>query len=314
MASGEAVAEATESQPAPAPVKRTPVSIARGLIRTARPKQWAKNVLVLAAPFAAGRITHLPVLGASAIAFVAFCLAASAIYLINDAKDVEADRAHPTKRNRPIAAGIVPVPAAMVASIVLMLAAIGIGFIDNWQLAVVIGVYEAVQLGYCFGLKHERVIDLCIVASGFLLRAIAGGVAANTPPSQWFLLVTAFGSLFMVAGKRYAEIRLFERTGAEIRASLRKYSATYLRFVWATSVAIVITTYSLWAFDDLRVASHHSVWSTISIVPFVIALLRYAGDVDSGDGGAPDEIVLRDRILQLLGLCWALTVAFAFYL
>ncbi len=314
MVSGEAVAEATESEVAPSAVRRTPVSIARGLMRTARPKQWAKNVLVFAAPFAAGRITHLPVLGAAAVAFVAFCLAASAIYLVNDAKDVEADRAHPTKRNRPIAAGIVPVPAAMALSVVLMLAAIGLSFIDNWQLAIVIGVYEAVQLGYCFGLKHERVIDLCIVASGFLLRAIAGGVAANTPPSQWFLLVAAFGSLFMVAGKRYAEIRLFEKTGAEIRASLRKYSASYLRFVWATSVAIVITTYSLWAFDDLRVASHHSVWSTISIVPFVIALLRYAGDVDSGDGGAPDEIVLRDRILQLLGLCWALTVAFAFYL
>ena len=314
MVSGEAVVEATESEEAPSAVKRTPVSIARGLVRTARPKQWAKNVLVFAAPFAAGRITHLPVLGAAAIAFVAFCLAASAIYLVNDAKDVEADRAHPTKRNRPIAAGIVPVPAAMALSVVLMLAAIGLSFVDNWQLAVVIAVYEAVQLGYCFGLKHERVIDLCIVASGFLLRAIAGGVAANTPPSQWFLLVAAFGSLFMVAGKRYAEIRLFEKTGAEIRASLRKYSASYLRFVWATSVAIVITTYSLWAFDDLRVESSHSVWSTISIVPFVIALLRYAGDVDSGDGGAPDEIVLRDRILQLLGLCWALTVAFAFYL
>ncbi|HJP76746.1 MAG TPA: decaprenyl-phosphate phosphoribosyltransferase [Pseudonocardiaceae bacterium] len=311
----EVVAETTESEHTPPSTpKRTPVTIGRGLIRTARPKQWAKNVLVLAAPFAAGKITHLPVLGAAGIAFLVFCLAASSIYLINDAKDVEADRAHPTKRNRPIAAGIVPVPAAYALSGVLMLASIGLSFVDNWQLAVVIGVYIAVQLGYCFGLKHERVIDLVIVASGFLLRAIAGGVAANTPPSQWFLLVTAFGSLFMVSGKRYAEIRLFERTGAEIRASLRKYSASYLRFVWATSVAIVITTYSLWAFDDLRVVSGHSVWSTISIVPFVIALLRYAGDVDSGDGGAPDEIVLRDRILQLLGLAWALTVAFAFYL
>jgi len=309
----EVVVEATETEEAAPPPRRTPVAIARGLVRTARPKQWAKNVLVLAAPFAAGQITHLPVLGAAGIAFVAFCVAASAIYLVNDAKDVEADRAHPTKRNRPIAAGIVPVPAALTLSVVLMLGAIGISFIDNWQLALVIGIYEAVQLGYCFGLKHERVIDLCIVASGFLLRAIAGGVAAHTPPSQWFLLVTAFGSLFMVSGKRYAEIRLFERTGAEIRASLRKYSASYLRFVWATSVAIVITTYSLWAFTDLR-AESHSVWATISIVPFVIALLRYAGDVDSGDGGAPDEIVLRDRILQLLGLCWALTVAFAFYL
>ncbi|HEY4021985.1 MAG TPA: UbiA family prenyltransferase, partial [Pseudonocardiaceae bacterium] len=109
---GEVVAAAAESEQAPPPApKRTAATIARGLVRTARPKQWAKNVLVLAAPFAAGKITHLPVLGAAAIAFVAFCLAASSIYLVNDAKDVEADRAHPTKRNRPIAAGLVPVPA-----------------------------------------------------------------------------------------------------------------------------------------------------------------------------------------------------------
>lgn len=296
-------------EPAAPPAKRG--GVLAGLVRTARPKQWAKNVLVLAAPFSAARITDMSVLRSAGIAFVAFCLAASAIYLINDAKDVEADRAHPTKRNRPIAAGIVPVPLALATALVLLFGALGVSFAANWHLAVVIGVYEAVQLGYCFGWKHQPVIDLCIVASGFLLRAIAGGVAANVVLSQWFLLVTAFGSLFMVAGKRYAEIRLFEATGAEIRASLRNYSASYLRFVWATSVAIMITTYGLWAFQ-IRQESH-SVWSVISMVPFVVALLRYAVDVDGGNAGAPDEIVLHDRVLQILGLAWVATVVFAFY-
>jgi decaprenyl-phosphate phosphoribosyltransferase len=172
-------------------------------------------------------------------------------------------------------------------------------------------VYEAVQLGYCFGLKHEPVIDLCIVASGFLLRSIAGGVAADISLSQWFLLATAFGSLFMVSGKRYAEIRLYEKTGAEIRASLRKYSASYLRFVWATSVAVVIATYGQWAFQ-LHEQSR-SVWAEISIVPFVIALLRYAVDVDGGKAGEPEEMVLHDRVLQILGFAWVLTMVFAFY-
>jgi decaprenyl-phosphate phosphoribosyltransferase len=294
-----------------APRKRTLPRVIAGVIRTARPKQWVKGVLVFAAPFAAGRIGEGAVLRASLIAFVAFSLAASAIYLINDAVDADADRAHPTKRNRPIAAGIVPVPLAVGVAVLFVAGALAVAFTQNWQLAVVIGVYEAVQLGYCFGLKHEPVIDLCIVASGFLLRSIAGGVAAGIPLSEWFLLATAFGSLFMVSGKRYAEIRLYEETGAEIRSSLRKYSASYLRFVWATSVAIVITMYGLWAFD-LHEQSR-SVWSVISIVPFVIALLRYAVDVDGGKAGEPDEIVLRDRVLQILGVCWVLTLALAFY-
>lgn len=291
--------------------QRTVPSTLAGLVRTARPRQWVKNVLVLAAPFAGREISNRGVLIAVVIAFVAFCLAASAIYLINDAKDVEADRAHPTKRNRPIAAGVVPVPLAMAAGCALLVAALGVSLAANWQLLVVIAVYEAVQLGYCFGLKHEPVIDLCIVASGFLLRAIAGGVAADIPLSQWFLLTTAFGSLFMVSGKRYAEIRLFETTGAEIRSSLRKYSASYLRFVWATSVAVVIGVYCQWAFQ--LHAQSQSVWSEVSIVPFVIALLRYAVDVDSGKAGEPEDIVLHDRVLQILGVGWVMTLILSFY-
>src|SRR5205807_1345374 len=167
---------------------------------------------------------------------------------------------------------------------------LGISFLASPQLAIVLGVYEAVQLGYCFGLKHQPVIDLAIVGSGFLMRSIAGGVAAGIILSQWFLLVTAFGSLFMVAGKRYAEIKLYEETGAEIRSSLRKYSASYLRFVWATAVAVLIMTDALWAFELHQRTG--TVWPLISMVPFVIALLRYAVDVDGGRGGAPDEIVL----------------------
>ena len=289
-------------------VHRTPVSLVTGLIRTARPKQWVKNVLVLLAPFTAARIGEPSVLISAAIAFVTFCLAASAIYLINDAKDVAADRAHPKKRFRPIAAGIVPVPAAVSTAVVLMVGALVLAGVHAWQLAVVIAVYEAVQLGYCYGLKHQPVVDLCIVASGFLLRAIAGGASAGIALSPWFLLTIAFGSLFMVAGKRYAEIKLFEQTGAEIRKSLRNYSASYLRFVWASSVAVVIMAYALWSFQ-----ARHNVWSEISVVPFVIALLRYAVDVDGGKAGAPDEIVLKDRVLQAIGVLWVATMAVSFY-
>ncbi|MQA08449.1 MAG: decaprenyl-phosphate phosphoribosyltransferase [Pseudonocardiaceae bacterium] len=306
------------SAPAPdAPTGRGGFAIVAGLLRTARPKQWVKNVLVLAAPVAAGRVGEVPVLLDALVAFVAFSLVASSVYLVNDAVDVEADRAHPTKRNRPIAAGIVPVPAAYAASGVFFVAALAVSMLAGWPLLVVIALYWAVQLAYCFGLKHQTVIDLCIVASGFLMRAIAGGVAAEIFLTQWFYLVFTFGSLFMVSGKRYAEIMLFEKTGAKIRSSLKKYSASYLRFVWATAAAALIMSYSLWAFDiqqGLTQATSGSSWAVVSIVPFVVAVLRYAVDVDGGNAGEPEEIALRDRVLQVLGLTWVITLTLSVYL
>ncbi|PXW30595.1 UNVERIFIED_CONTAM: decaprenyl-phosphate phosphoribosyltransferase [Williamsia faeni] len=291
-----------------------PKNLATGLVKAVRPRQWVKNLLVLAAPLAAGAVDEGDVLVRTGIAFVAFCLIASSVYLINDALDVEADRNHPTKRFRPIAAGVVPVPMAFALAVVLAVASIGISFLANWQLAVVIGVYFVIQLGYCFGLKHEPVIDICIVSSGFLLRAIAGGVAAELPDglSKWFLLVMTFGSLFMAAGKRYAELQLVERTGAKIRKSLEYYTTTYLRFVWTLSATAVVLCYGMWAFDT---DSGHSdnVWYALSMVPFTIAILRYAVDVDGGQAGEPEEIALGDRVLQLLAIAWLVCVGVAVY-
>ncbi|AFR46872.1 MULTISPECIES: decaprenyl-phosphate phosphoribosyltransferase [unclassified Gordonia (in: high G+C Gram-positive bacteria)] len=289
-----------------------PKNLTSGLIKAVRPRQWVKNVLVLAAPLAAGNITDASVLASAGIAFVAFCLAASSIYLVNDAMDVESDRNHPTKRFRPIAAGVVPVRLAYVLAVVLLAGSIGIAFLANWQTAVVIAIYLVIQLGYCFGLKNQAVIDICIVSSGFLLRAIAGGVAAEIVLSQWFLLVMAFGSLFMAAGKRYAELQLAERTGAKIRKALEYYTTTYLRFVWTLSATAVVIFYGLWAFDK---GSDHdtNVAYAISMVPFTVAILRYAVDVDGGAAGEPEEIALGDRVLQLLALAWLVCVGVAVY-
>ncbi|MGB8993825.1 MAG: decaprenyl-phosphate phosphoribosyltransferase [Pseudonocardiaceae bacterium] len=283
-----------------------------GLVRTMRPRQWVKNVLVLAAPFAGGTILHLPVLMAVGIAFVAFSLAASGVYLVNDVPDDEADRAHPTKRNRPIAAGVVPPRLALAVAAALFVGAIGVSVLASPDLVLVTVIYIVVQLSYCFWLKHQPVVDISIVASGFLLRAIAGGAAAGIALSQWFLLTTAFGSLFMVAGKRYAEIRLAERTGAKIRKSLERYTASYLRFVWTLSATGVIMTYGSWAFQLSQ--TNHSHWPVISLVPFVIAVLRYAVDVDGGNGGEPEEIALGDRTLQVLAGALVVTLVAAIYL
>lgn len=317
-----ATTDAATDAPVPAPATKDrprPVAVPLGLLKAMRPRQWVKNVLVLAAPFAAGRLLDLTVLPDVALAFVAFSLAASGVYLINDTKDVEADRAHPKKRYRPIAAGIVPPTLAVVTGIVLFAAAIAVSFVADPDLALVTAIYVVVQLAYCLWLKHEPVIDICIVSSGFLMRAIAGGAAAGLYLSPWFLLTMAFGSLFMAAGKRYAEMRLSERTGAKIRKSLERYSASYLRFVWSLSATVLIMAYGLWAFGigvtavPGRLPSAPSTWAIVSVVPFVIAVLRYAVDVDGGNGGEPEEIVLGDRVLQVLGLIWVVLMGLAVY-
>jgi decaprenyl-phosphate phosphoribosyltransferase len=147
---------------------------------------------------------------------------------------------------------------------------------------------------------------MAVVASGFLLRGIAGGVAAGLQLSQWFLLVAAFGSLFMVAGKRYSELVLMGDETAT-RGTLRQYSASYLRFVWSMSAGVACTAYSLWAFE-LGARRPGVPWATISIAPFVLGVLRYAVDIDKGAAGEPEEIVLRDRVLLAIGALWAVTV------
>ncbi|MDO4929162.1 MAG: decaprenyl-phosphate phosphoribosyltransferase [Corynebacterium sp.] len=301
------------------PVKKRqpPKNLFDGIIKALRPKQWVKNVLVLAAPVAAGAeiLFDAQNLASVAIAFVAFCLAASSIYLINDARDVEADREHPTKRFRPIAAGVVPESLAYVLSVLLILLSVGISFMaqNGPGLALVMIIYIALQLGYCFGWKHQPVLDIALVSSGFMLRAMAGGVAASIHLSQWFLLVAAFGSLFMASGKRYAEILLVQRSGAKIRRSLEGYTDTYLRFVWTLSATAVVISYALWGFEMAEAADVGAVWYQVSMVPFTVAILRYAADVDRGDGGAPDELALSDRTLQILAIAWLACISIAVF-
>ncbi|MGB3483901.1 MAG: decaprenyl-phosphate phosphoribosyltransferase [Mycobacterium sp.] len=296
-----------------AAVAGPPKNLATGIVKALRPRQWVKNLLVLAAPLAAlggeVRYDYAEVLTKVGIAFVVFCLAASCVYLINDARDVEADRAHPTKRFRPIAAGVVPEGLAYGLAVVLGVSSLVISWLTTPNLAVVMAIYIAIQLAYCFGLKHQAVLDICIVSSGFLIRAVAGGVAAGIPLSQWFLLVMAFGSLFMAAGKRYAELQLAERTGAKIRKSLESYTGSYLRFVWTLSATAVVLCYGLWAFE--RDGGGSGSWFAVSMIPFTIAILRYAVDIDGGLAGEPEEIALRDRVLQFLAVAWIGTVGAA---
>jgi len=286
------------------------VRTAQALLRTMRPRQWAKNVLVAAAALAAGVLGDGNNIAIVVGAFVAFTLVASAVYLFNDAQDVEADRLHPRKRFRPVAAGELPVRTAVVTSVVVAASGLVIGTAIDVQLGITLGVYLVLQVAYALWLKEQPVIDLAIISAGFLLRAIAGGVAVDVPLSQWFLLVASFGSLFMVAGKRYSELRSLGNA-AGTRRTLEEYSESYLRFVWSLAAAVTITAYSLWAFE-IRTNSHVN-WQAISIAPFVMGLLRYAVDIDRGLAGEPEDAVLADRVLQIIAVTWLAIFAIGVY-
>ncbi len=275
-----------------------------GLVRTARPKQWAKNVLVFGAPGAAGVLFEATPLRQTLLAFIAFCLAASGTYFINDAADVEADRNHPTKSSRPIAAGIVDVPLAWWLGGLLIAAGIGLAFAARWPLAVTVAAYVVLTTLYSMKLKHIAVVDIVAVAFGFVLRAIAGATATGVPISNWFFIVASFGSLFIVAGKRHAEGVEVGDGSAEVRSTLGEYSIEYLAYLRTVSTSAVLVAYCLWAFEKAAAASHADPWYQLSILPFVLGILRYALLVDQGQGAAPEDVVFGDRTLQIIGVVW----------
>ena len=282
--------------------RRARRGVLRGLLSAARPRQWIKNLLVVAAPAAAGALGHADVAARTLLTLVAFCLVSSATYLLNDVADVEADRAHPVKRERSIANGVLPIPVALAASVGLQATGLGLAFALSWQLGALLTGYQVLTTAYTFRLKHTATVDIVVVASGFMVRAVAGGVAADIHLSHWFLAVTSFGSLFMVAGKRHGELLHVGDEAA--RPALAQYTLAHLQFVVSMSAAVTIMSYCLWAFQHPRSSSVP--WWGLSIIPFVMGIMRYALLVDRGQGGSPEELILKDRGLRLVGLAWLL--------
>jgi decaprenyl-phosphate phosphoribosyltransferase len=294
----------------------SPKETAAGLLAAMRPRQWVKNVLVVVAPAAAGKVFHAHVAARTAVAFVAFCLVASGVYLVNDLRDVDADRRHPTKRSRPIATGTVPHGLATGAAVVLVCAGLGIAVGLNWRLGVVVALYVAESMAYSFGWKRLSVIELGLVASGFVLRAIAGGVASRLPLSSWFLVVISFGALFVVIGKRLAEFHSLGDGAVAHRSVLETYTRSFLQAALILCAGVTVTAYCLWAFtpDTTGLGVHHAaLWIQLSVVPVVLAVLYVLLQLDAGRGGAPEDLVLRDRTVQILGACWAILVAVGVY-
>jgi len=281
------------------PTRRRPAW--RALLAATRPRQWIKNLLVLAVPAAAGVLGEAAVIRDTALALLAFCLAAAATYLLNDVADREADRAHPVKRTRPIAAGEVSPATATAVAVIALLLAVGVAALAEPELAAVVAAYVALTTAYSRWLKHVPIFDIAAVASGFFLRAVAGGVASDLFISKWFLILAGGGSLFLVTAKRYAELR----SGGAIqrrRPVLEEYSEDYLRAMLATAAGVVVVAYCIWCFEE-RGGHAQSALTTASAIPFVLGIMRYGLLVDQGHGEEPEELLLRDRTLLALVAC-----------
>ncbi len=283
----------------------------RALVRACRPRQWVKNLLVLAAPGAAGVLTQPHIAGELAGAFVCFCMLSSATYLINDVHDRHEDALHPRRRERPIAAGEVSVRLALATATALALAGLGSAFAIRPLLGVTGVGYLALTASYSLWLRRVAVADIAIVAAGFVLRALAGGAATGVPVSRWFVMVTSFGALFLVAGKRYAELGDDGPTNAVTRSTLSAYSKDYLRFVMIIAASVTTAAYCLWAFQGR--GSDGLSWYEITVAPFVLWLLRYGLLLHEGQGEAPEEVLLHDRFLLTMSGAWVGVFACAVY-
>lgn len=265
-----------------------------------RPKQWIKNLLVFAVPLAAGKVADPEVMWAAAMAFGVLTLAAAAVYLVNDVRDVEKDRLHPTKSSRPIASGKVSPRTALVMAAVFSTVALAIPAVTReWGLLAIVVAYVVLQAGYQAGLRDVVLLDIVIVAAGFVLRAVAGGVASEVLVSNWFLMVTGASALFMVSAKRFGELVTH---GSSTRQSLGNYTESYLRTIWTSSMFAAVVFYALWAVD--LGSKRDDNFAVLSIIPFSLIMLRYAFHADRGVAEAPEKIVLTDRVLQLMAIAW----------
>ena len=277
------------------------MSLPKAAFKALRVKQWAKNALLFAALLFSGQFVHPEKVLEACIGFMAFSLAASAGYIFNDTLDREADRKHPKKKFRPIASGALPVPTAVVELIVVAATGLGLAWwISPWFLGITLA-YLANTLTYSFFLKHVVIIDVMMIAAGFVLRAIAGAVAIDVAVSPWFFLCTAFLALFIGFNKRRAE--LVALGAGETRKNLAEYSPSLLREFQAIVTSNVVVSYALYT-----VLGDHP-WMVVTIPYVLYVIFRYIYLVEmKGEGGAPEDTLLSDIPILATTVLYGLTV------
>jgi decaprenyl-phosphate phosphoribosyltransferase len=278
------------------------------VVRATRPRQWPKNLLVLAAPVAGATLGRSDGPAHALVALVAFIAASSTVYLVNDVVDAERDRQHPVKRHRPIASGDLPPAHALAVACVLLAAAVSSGFwISAPGLTVTIVIYLAISFSYSLALKHVPVVELACVASGFVLRALGGAAATHVPPSGWFLTVCSLGALMVAVSKRRGELAALGDGAVSHRPVVRFYRSQPLGMFSRLLSAAMVISYALWAVTSS--AGDRQAWHLVSIVPLAVALARFDWLSGHAAGKPVEDLIIRDRFMATAELAWLVLFA-----
>jgi 4-hydroxybenzoate polyprenyltransferase len=289
----------------------------KDLLRLIRPKQWLKNVFVLVPIFFSGHLMDMPCLYAGLVTFVAFSLIASSVYCFNDIIDVEADRRHPVKCSRPLASGAITMPQAYGLMILMLVLSIGALLLLQehfWKVLLVVLGYYILNLAYCAELKQHAIVDVCIIAFGFVLRLLAGGFATGIVLSRWIVLMTFLITLFMSFGKRRDDVIRMNDTGEAPRKNTIRYNLAFIDQAITITASVTLVCYIMYTVSPEVIAQLRTSYLYLTTVFVLLGLLRYIQltvvDKRSGD---PTKIMLRDRFIQIDVLLWALSFLIMIY-
>lgn len=286
----------------------------KALLKTMRPKQWAKNVFLLAAVVFDRKLTNTDAMLHTLLGVIAFSLVASVVYITNDIADVEADREHPIKRKRPIAAGKLPIPVAWGAVVILLLVAFPVAYWLSPSFAFVTLFYLLLNLAYSKWIKHTALLDIIVLASFYVIRVAAGVALINVERfSPWIYIFTTFLALLMGTGKRRAELSEIADGPNAQRRVLDGYTLSFLDHLITLASGMTLITYSLYTFSAPNLPENHIMMLTIPFLMYGIFRYQYLLQVQ-GTGSAPEEVVLSDRPLQIAIALWGLAVLIVFYI
>lgn len=285
------------------------------ILKILRPHQWVKNTFIFIPLFFGGSLFDMADWTSSLVAFVAFSFAASAIYSINDIVDVEADKKHPKKCKRPIAAGLVSKRQASLLAIILAIAALALPFLlNNWMQSVVIALYLAMNLCYCIRLKHYAIIDVCIVAMGFVMRIVAGGVATDIVLSRWIVMMTFLLTLFLSFAKRRDDVLIMNETGMAPRKNTSRYNLTFINQAITITGGVMLVCYIMYTVSPEVIERFNSPNLYMTSFFVILGLLRYIQlTVVDERSGEPTRLVLSDRLIQLIIAGWIISFAIIIY-
>ncbi|MEZ7683169.1 decaprenyl-phosphate phosphoribosyltransferase [Prevotella histicola] len=289
----------------------------KNLIRLIRPKQWIKNLIVLLPVFFGGALLHPSAIYAGLITALSFSFAASSIYCLNDIIDIEDDKHHPIKCNRPLASGAISIPQGytlMVLMLILSMASTFLLYNHQLETAGVIAFYWLLNIGYCLKLKQYAIIDVCIVAFGFVLRVLAGGISTSIHLSKWIVLMTFLLMLFLSFAKRRDDVVRMNETGHAPRQNTIRYNLTFINQAITITSSVTLVCYIMYTVSPETIQNFHTDYLYLTSVFVLVGLLRYIQiavvDKKSGD---PTKVILRDRFTQLIVLAFGLAFLFIIY-